>query len=136
MDVIYCLISGRILLWTYLLIPYIIVIQIIMLVGINYIISSVSVYLRDMKDIVQVLCMIGVYAMPVIYLPEAVPGIFRVLIYMNPLSYYVWMFQDTLFYGSIEHWYAWIVGTGCSLFVFYFGHFSFKRLKIGFGSAL
>lgn len=135
-DVVYCSVSGRVLLGTYLLIPYILLIQAILLLGINYIISSISVYLKDVKDVVQVLCVVGVYVMPVIYLPEAVPQMFRILIYMNPLSYYIWMFQDVLFYGSIEHWYAWVVGTGCSLLVFYMGHFIFKKLKVGFGSAL
>ena len=135
-DIVYCIVTSKSILWTYILLPYIIVVQVIFLIGVNYFISAITVYLRDLKDIVQVFCMVGVYIMPVIYLPAAVPEMFQVIMYINPLSHYIWIFQDVLFYGSIEHWYSWTICTAISLVVLYLGHYVYKKLKIGFGSAL
>lgn len=136
MDMFYCIAVSRKLMLTYILLPYIIIVQVLFLICINYICSAVTVYLRDLKDIVQVFCMIGIYIMPVIYLPEAVPDMFQVVIYMNPLSHFIWIFQDVLFYGFIEHWYSWIVSPLVSIIVLYIGHYVYKKLKVGFGSAL
>lgn len=135
-DIVYCMISAKEILWTYILLPYVFFLQLIFLVGINYMLSALAAYLKDTKDIVQVICQIGIYVMPVIYLPEAVPTMFKIIIYINPLSHYIWMFQDTLFYGNIMHWYSWILCTICSLVVLYIGHRVYGKLKIGFGSVL
>lgn len=135
-DIIYCIISARTVMWTYILLPALLIIQLVFLIGINYIVASVAVYLKDVKDIVQVICMVGIYFTPVIYMPEAVPSIFQAVMYVNPFSHYIWIAQDVLFYGHIVHWYSWCICIICSLVMLYLGHYIYQKLKIGFGSAL
>jgi lipopolysaccharide transport system permease protein len=106
------------------------------MIGVCYILSSVGVFFRDLKDFVQVFSMIGVYLMPVFYLPESVPELFRPLLYLNPFSYLVWCYQDALYFGSFEHRWVWFIFPIMSISVFYIGYRVFRKLKIMFGNVL
>jgi lipopolysaccharide transport system permease protein len=78
----------------------------------------------------------GVYLIPAFYLPEFVPPLFRPVLYLNPVSYLIWCYQDLLFYGRLEHWWAWLVLPAISLSVFYIGHRTFNVLRTMFGNVL
>ena len=122
--------------WTFALLPVLWILQILFIGGISYILASIGPYFRDLKDFVQVFCVVGVYIMPTIYLPAWVPNKLRPLIYANPFSHVIWCFQDVCYFGRIEHPYAWVVFATMSLGLFYVGYRTFHRLKIGFGSVL
>ncbi len=132
----YVLITHHFLLWSYLLLPVLIVFQTLAMVGVSYILASVGVFFRDVKDFIQIFGMVGMYLMPVFYLPAQVPGIFKPVLYANPFSYLAWCFQDVLYYGRLEHWWAWIIFPLWSLAVFYAGFRVFKKLKVLFGNVL
>ncbi len=82
------------------------------------------------------LSFVGVFLMPVFYLPAAVPSIFRPIIYCNPFSYMVWCYQDACYFGRFEHPWAWGVFATLSLGTFYVGYLVFRRLKPMFGNVL
>jgi lipopolysaccharide transport system permease protein len=134
--IIYVLIQQRTLPATYLLIPVLLFLQVIAMMGISYVLSAVGVYLRDTKDIIQVLTVVGVYLMPVFYLPEFVPPGFRGLLLLNPFSYMVWCFQDALYYGRFEHPWAWPVFAALSFGSLLLGYTVFRRLRPMFGNVL
>ena len=104
-----------------------------------FVIASISVYLRDTKEFVQLFVLAGLFLVPVLYLPEWFdriwPGI-RVLLYLNPFSYLVWCSQDLLYFGRIEHPVAWIVLTLLAVGSFSLGQAMFNRLRLGFGERL
>lgn len=133
---IYVFIKYHYLLWTYIFLAPAVILATLGMIGVSYILSSVGVYFRDVKDFVQVLVVAGVYLIPVIYLPEAVPDVFRPFLYANPFSYIIWVFQDILYYGRLEHLWAWPVYIVLCLGVYYLGYYMFRKLKIMFGSAL
>jgi lipopolysaccharide transport system permease protein len=122
--------------WTYALTPVLLVIQAAMMVGACYVVSAISVCVRDAKDVVQAFGTIGLYLIPVLYLPEFVPGPLQPLLYLNPLSYLIWCYQDALYYGRIAHPYAWVVLILMSLAMFQLGSHVFRRLKTLFGNLL
>jgi lipopolysaccharide transport system permease protein len=132
----YVLISGNGLPWTYLLLPLLVFLQFLAMSGVSFILSSIGVFLRDIKDFVQVFSFIGLYLMPVFYLPQFVPEIVRPLLYLNPFSYLAWCYQDALYYGQFEHWWAWIVLIVMSFGIFYCGFRLFRKLKLLFGNVL
>jgi lipopolysaccharide transport system permease protein len=96
----------------------------------------VGAYFRDLKDFMQIYCVVGIYLMPVAYLPQWVPDTVRPLLYCNPFSYMVWCFQDVCFFGRLEHPWAWPVFLVGSVLLFLLGARVFRKLKVGFGSAL
>jgi lipopolysaccharide transport system permease protein len=74
--------------------------------------------------------------MPIVYLPEWVPPLFKPVIYVNPFSYMTWVYQDMLYFGRFEHPWAWLAFVVGSILVFAFGYRVFRRLKPHFSSAL
>ncbi len=134
--VVYVLIKHHSLPWTYILIPLLMFLQTLAMIGVSYVLSSVGVFLRDIKDFVQVFCLMGFYLMPIFYLPQSVPGLFRPILYINPFSYLVWCYQDALYYGRFEHWWAWIIFPVSSVLMFCGGYRVFRKLKVILGNVI
>ena len=121
---------------TYLLLPVLVTCQCAAMAGIGFLLAACGAFLRDLKDIVQVLALINAYLIPVFYLPSWVPHLFQPIIYVNPFSYMIWCYQDALYFGRFEHLAAWpVFGIG-SFLLFGFGYRAFRHLKPSFGNVL
>lgn len=132
----YVLISHGSLPWTYLLLPVLIVLQVMAMIGVAYLFSAIGAYFRDIKDFVQLFAVSGIYLLPVFYLPTWVPPLFKPLLYVNPFSYLIWCYQDALYFGRIEHPWAWVVNAVASFAIFVIGYRVFRKLKPTFGNML
>ena len=121
---------------TYFLLPILFVIQLFAMLGVAFALASIGTYFRDAKDFVQVFSSWGIYMMPVVFLPEWVPEALRPILYINPLSYMIWSYQDALYYGRIVHPWSWFIFTVGSLIVFVAGYRLFRRAKSLMGSVL
>ena len=133
---IYVLVTQQVLFWTYGLLPILIMLQTLAMIGVSYILAAVGVYFRDIKDVVQVFSVIGLYLLPILYVPEFVPRSFKLLFYVNPLSHLIWCYQDVLYFGRFEHWWAWLVVIPCSVGICIVGYRFFRKLKVMFGNVL
>lgn len=122
--------------WTYLLLPVVVVLQVVFMLGLSYLLSSIGVFIRDLKDVVQVFSTVGVFLLPVFYVPSAVPGFFKPFIYANPFSYPGWCFQDVLYFGRIEHPWAWAIFAVEAILTFCLGYRLHRYLKPQFGNFL
>ncbi len=124
---------------TLALLPLLVVFQALAMAGVAYLLASVSVFFRDLREIVQVFGMIGLYLAPIFYQPSALeklgPG-FTLILWLNPFSYLVWCYQDVIYFGRLAHPVAWVVLPVFSVICFYSGYRVFRRLSHGFGSAL
>lgn len=134
--VVYVLITHGSLPATYALLPLVVAMQLMLMTGIAYILSSVGAYFRDIKDFVQMFASAGIFLLPVVYLPGWVPALFKPIIYINPLSYLIWCYQDILYFGRFEHPWAWPLTAVLSLTVFIFGYRIFRKVKPYFASAV
>jgi lipopolysaccharide transport system permease protein len=120
----------------YLMLPFVFGSQLLALIGMAYVLSAIGAYLRDLKDLIQLLATAGVYLIPAFYLPDWVPPMVKPLLYLNPFSYFIWCYQDVLFFTRFAHPWAWLVTPMLSLLTFYSGYRLFMRLKPHFGSIL
>ena len=134
--VVYVLITHGTLPLTYALLPLVVIMQLLLMVGVAYILSSIGSYFRDVKDFVQIFATSGVFLLPITYLPGWVPPVFKPILYLNPLSYLIWCYQDILYFGRFEHPWAWVVTGTLSVIVFIFGYRVFKKLKPMLGNIL
>ena len=134
--IIYTLITSQTLPWTYVFLPFLILFQTLGMIGMSYLFSSIGVYFRDLKDFVLVFLSIAFFILPILYLPESIPAAVRPVLYLNPLSYMIWCFQDILYFGQFAHPWAWAVFLLGSVFTFIFGFRVFRRLKTMFGNVL
>lgn len=126
----------EILKWTYLLLPVLFVLHLCIIAGLALLLCSLNVFIRDMKDLVAVFATVGLYVLPVIYLPAWVPSIFTPVLYANPFSYLIWCYQDVLFFGRIEHPTAWGLTLLFAILSLSAGYRVFRRLRPMFGNAL
>ena len=133
---IYILIVYRSLPWTCILIPVLFLFQNLAFFGVSFLFSSVSVFFRDLKDFVVVFCTAGLFILPIIYLPSVIPKGFMPFLYINPVSYVIWCYQDVFYFGRLEHPWAWPVFGTMSLVMFYSGYYVFNKLKTIFGNVL
>lgn len=132
----YVLVTHGSLPWTYALLPGLFALQVIAMIGVAYLLSSVAVYVRDLKDVVQVFGLVGLYIIPVFYLPSWAPKVFAPFLYANPFSYMIWCYQDALYFGRFEHPLAWLVFPATAAIGFFGGYAVFRRLRTRFGNLL
>ncbi|MCO5090652.1 ABC transporter permease [Bosea sp. (in: a-proteobacteria)] len=121
---------------TIILLPFVLVIHFTLVLGLGFLLAAITVFMRDVKELVNVFCVVAMYFTPAIYLPDWVPKLLRPLIYMNPFSYITWIYQDTLFFGEIRHPFAWGVSTVMAIAAIYGGTAIFRRLKPYYGNVL
>jgi lipopolysaccharide transport system permease protein len=132
----YMLISNQALPWTYALLPVAWLGQLLAMCGVGFILAALAPYFRDVKDFVQVFNVVGMYILPISYLPQWVPGMIRPALYFNPFSYMCWAYQDICYYGRFEHRFAFAKFLAGSVMLFFLGYLLFRKLKVCFGSVL
>jgi len=122
--------------WMVLTIPWLIFCQLVAMLGVAFLLSVIGIFLRDIRDVVQVFCTINLFAQPILYNPHSIPKFLLAFFYINPFSYVIWCWQDALYFGKIVHPAAWIVFPLISLAVFLLGWKVFKQAQHTFGDAL
>lgn len=106
------------------------------LLGVSFTLSAIGVFLRDVREVVQMYALIGLYVAPIFYFMDWVPERLRFLVYLNPVTMYVEMFHDAAYYGAIRSWTVWLVAMAGGAFATWVGAMIFARLKPHFGSYL
>lgn len=119
-----------------LLLPVVVLSQLALMVGASFLLSSLGVYFRDIKDVIQVMLTVGLFALPVLYNPHALPSWMMPLFYVNPLSYFIWCYQDALYFAGPAHPVAWVVAPLSGIAMLALGYTVFQRAKHGFGDVL
>jgi lipopolysaccharide transport system permease protein len=125
----YILLTHGMLPVTVALLPVALLLQMMFLFGLGLILASLTSFIRDIKDMVVLASIAGVYLVPAFYLPQWVPAIFKPVLYINPLSYLIWVFQDCLYYGNLVHWKAWLVMAVLACSTLWVGFIFFRRLR-------
>ncbi len=133
---LYVLCTYHYLPWTYLLFPVVFALQIMMSIGIALILSTITAFIRDIKELVTLFCFAGMFLLPITYLPAWVPTLFKPMLHANPFSYMIWCYQDIFYYGRMEHPYAWGVYILMAAGLFWLGTRTFNKLKPHFGDVL
>jgi lipopolysaccharide transport system permease protein len=122
--------------WLLLTLPWLIFCQGMAMVGVAFLLSAVGVFLRDIRDVVQVFCAINLFAQPIFYNPHAIPAWLSRALAFNPFSHLVWCWQDALGNGAFVHGWAWALLPAESAAVLWLGWWSFQKLHHAFGDAL
>jgi len=132
----YILISGQQASAMWLLLPVLLVLQVMAMIGIGLFLSALAVFFRDIKDVVSLFSLLAIFLMPIVFLPGWVPKVFQPLVWANPFTYMVLVYQDAIYFGRFEHPEAWILFPLFSAFVFVLGFRFFTKTKPTFGSIL
>ncbi|MGL4727475.1 MAG: ABC transporter permease [Bosea sp. (in: a-proteobacteria)] len=122
--------------WLALALPLVLLMHALLCVGLTLLLSVTTPFLRDIREFVTIYMSVSMYFTPAIYLPDWVPSLVRPILYLNPFSYVVWVYQDVLFFGAIRHGFAWIVFAAMSIAIFLAGLVVFRRVKPYLGNVL
>lgn len=122
--------------WLALLLPLVLLMHGMLALGLTLLLSVITPFLRDVREFVTMYMSVSMYFTPAIYLPDWVPAKVRPILYLNPFSYVVWVYQDTLFFGEIRHGFAWIVFALMSFGTLLAGLLVFRRVKPFLGNVL
>lgn len=87
--------------WLYLFLPLIILAQTLFVLSLSIILSSVTVYFRDLEHIISVLTTAWFYLTPVIYPVEYIPKEFLWGFNLNPMMPVINAYRDVLMFGRI-----------------------------------
>ena len=79
--------------WTNLLVPFVMVLQIMFATGLVWILSLLALLFRDIQQLIYYGIMMLMVITPIAYTPSMVPEGLHLLIYLNPLSYFVISFK-------------------------------------------
>lgn len=122
--------------WFSLTLIFVIICQVMAMLGVAFIMSAGGVFLRDLRDIVTVFCSINLFAQPILYNPFSTPDFLKWIFAVNPFSYLVWCWQDALFHGEVVHTVAWVLLPLGSMLTLAIGWVTFERTRHWFGDAL
>lgn len=126
--------SGANLLW--LAIPLPIISLLLLMIGLSYLLSATAVFLRDIKNVVQLLLMVGLFLHPILYTPEMLPRWGNILFQLSPLSHIIWIYRDILIFGEITHPISWVLAPLSGLIFLVLGFRIFRHLRHAFGDVL
>ncbi len=110
----------------YLCLPFAYLCLFLFTVGLGFILSTISVFLRDIFYIFGIILTMWQYFTPIFYDITILTPQLQKVFYLNPLYHYIDFTRSIILYNtmpSINNW-LWCIGT--SLFVFIFGCIIFK----------
>ncbi len=119
-----------------LFLPLILFIQIIFTLGIAFFTSSISVFLRDIIQFMQILINFWIYLTPILYPADMLPSWGKKAMLVNPLYPLVSVYQTLFLSGEIQFDHIFFLFLLWSFLFFFVGAFFFNKLKLEFADWL
>ncbi|MGB8953184.1 MAG: ABC transporter permease [Candidatus Aminicenantales bacterium] len=116
--------------------PAVILVQFVFSLGFGFLISSLTVHFRDIKDILANLLTFWFFATPIIY-PLTFhtiqnSSLLRTFLNLNPMTHIMQAYQNCLFYGTLIRWKRLGVTLLVSMVLLGIGYTIFDRLRDSF----
>ena len=125
--------TARPLYW--LLLPVPVATHLLMAVGFSFLLAAAGVFLRDIRNVVQLFLMIGLFVHPILYVPGMAPWWMVAGFHALPISHVIWMYRDVVL-GEISHPVSWFLAPVLGIVVLMIGYRMFRSLRHMFGDAL
>ena len=117
---------------TILLFPLPLILLLLFSTGVGMILSSLSVYFRDITHLYGVLTLAWMYATPIFYPIKELEGWVQSLIKLNPMYHYINFFRELVLYGNIPGPNTWFACFACTIVVVALGFLVFRKLQKNF----
>ncbi len=122
--------------WTIVVTPLLVVLQLALMAGIAWLVSSVSVFFRDVPNLVQVVLQILFYMTPVFYGLRTVPDEYQWVLQLNPMTTLVEAYRAALLgapWPSAGHF---LYVAVLAIVLCIGGYITFRRLSRNFADNL
>ena len=121
---------------TFLLLPILILPLIFFGLGLSWLFCSLTVYFRDIVQIMGFFVMALLFSTPIFYPKSAVPKKLQWIVEMNPLANSVEFSRDILIYDRYPNFLNYFYCLVISIVICLFGYYVFKKFKHGFPDAI
>lgn len=111
-------------------------IQYIISLGVSFIVSSITVYFRDLQHILGILMQLLFYATPIVYSMDSVPGNFKWLLKLNPMSYLIDGYRSIFYDKTLPSFRGLGIALAMGIILCALGFFIFKKLERRFAEEL
>lgn len=109
--------------------PLIVLIEYLLTLGFAFILSAITVFIRDVDHFVSIILMLAFYVTPIIYKPDMLPAKFQWAIKLNPMAQIINAFRDILYYHQMPNLTSLGILSVISLLFVIFGYLIFKKLE-------
>ena len=116
--------------------PIILLVQYVLLLGISFIVSAITVYFRDLEHIIGIILMVGFYATPIFYSEGTIPESFVNIINLNPMAHIIYAYRDIFYYQQMPNFTSLAIVGAISVAITVIGYFIFKKLQKEFAEEL
>jgi homopolymeric O-antigen transport system permease protein len=119
--------------------PVVIFVQFVLTTGLAFLLSSLTVHFRDIRDILANMLTFWFFATPIIYWWKT-PALLRYKWFfdLNPFTHLAVSYQEILFFpeNAFGHW-KWLLALGgASVVIFLIGYWVFDRLRDSFAEVV
>lgn len=115
--------------WVVFSLPLIILLQSLFTFGLSLFLSSIHVYFRDLRYILDVILMAWFWLTPIAYSASLIPEKFLFIYKLNPMTIFVMAYREVLLNGGLpipKYWMAILLATTGSLIL---GYLPFLRIR-------
>lgn len=131
------IVSGKgISLGAIIYLPVIMIVEYILALGGAMLTSALTVYLRDLEYILNIIMMVWVYITPVMYSVESVPEAFLPIFYINPMTPIIIAYRDILYFKRSPELGTLLHGFILGVVILIIGTIVFRKLQKGFAEEL
>lgn len=116
--------------------PIVLIAQYLLLIAISLIVSSISIYIRDLQHLIGVILQLLFYAAPIVYAPESIPAEFKWILNYNPMTYIINGYRSIFYSQSMVELKPLFILIGCSIVGCIVGYIIFNKLQKGFAEQL
>ena len=116
--------------------PIVLIVQYLLILAISFVVSSISVYVRDLQHLIGVALQLLFYAAPIVYSPETIPAEFKWILDINPMTYVINGYRDIFYNQVAPDVSALMILMGISLVLCAIGYMIFNKLQKGFAEQL
>lgn len=114
-------------------VPILLLILVIFILGVTFVVSSMTVYVRDMRHALPLILQLGLFLTPIIYGLDVIAEEWRALyVAINPIAAVITGLRESVLYGEVPD--PLYTGIAAVMAVVWFlgGYMMFKRLETGF----
>ncbi len=116
--------------------PLILITQYILLIGISLIVSSITVYFRDLQHLIGVAIQLLFYAAPVVYSAKNIPAGYDWILNFNPMTYVINAYRDIFYNQSMIDIKSVCILLVISIVFCIIGYMIFNKLQKGVAEQL
>ncbi len=122
---------------TLALLPLVWLPQLMLTVGLGYLLAGLTVFIRDVPQTLGVVLNLWFYLTPIVYPATAIPDKWRTYVFwLNPLAAMAEVYRDLILVGRVKHWGELAVAFLIASMVLLLGVLCYRRLRPAFADVL